>query len=707
MARLVFILGFIVFSNVIFSQNNDSLKLVISISKQDSSVFKAYRQLIDGLLDAENYKEAANYNQKFYEFGVTKKYPKAIAYHHGYRSLLHEADHQFMQSIDASIKAIHVFDSLKMQKQIGLAYRRIGDDYYELANYNKAVEFIFREIKIEEALGEKQLLSGAYLNLGNVYRVMEDYAHAEMYYLKSFDIKSEIKDSMGIANCYNNLGLIYRKKNDYKKALVIYHKSLTIYENLKNTKGIIRSYTNIGVAYKYLKNYSNAMIYFKQAFNLARKNNKQSYLANLYNNIAQLHIIQNQPNNAIPLLDSSVVISTRENSIEDLYTAHEYLSKAYNLTKNFEKAYKNHVLYKHLHDSIYNDENSKAISDLRTQFEVEKKEIEVKAVSEAEQKKLKDLAEVQKTKGIIIIVAVAFLLCVTVVFLWILFKRFSITNRQKEIIEKQKEILSEKQGEIIDSITYAKRLQLAILPSLSRLKKYLPNSFVLYKPKDIVAGDFYWLHHITEGNKEIVFVAAADSTGHGVPGAMVSVVCSNALNRAVKEFGMLNTGEILDKTRELVLETFSKSGDEIKDGMDISLCKLVFDKDEKQTVSGQWSGANNSLWYAHLLSNNVYDMKSIKADKQSIGFVEDFKPYQTHHLDLKKGEVIYLLTDGFADQFGGDKGKKFKSKPLSDLLLSCAHLNTDEQEKVISTAFETWKGNLDQVDDVTIIAIRI
>jgi ligand-binding sensor domain-containing protein/serine phosphatase RsbU (regulator of sigma subunit) len=266
---------------------------------------------------------------------------------------------------------------------------------------------------------------------------------------------------------------------------------------------------------------------------------------------------------------------------------------------------------------------------------------------------------------------------------------------QKNLIELQKHEVEEKQKEIVDSITYAKRLQRAILPSADEISKFLPDNFLYYKPKDIVAGDFYWMEHLDN----TTYIAAADSTGHGVPGAMVSVVCSNALNRAVNEFGLRDTGKILDKTRELVLETFAKSGEEIKDGMDISICRI-----NTKTNEVQWSGANNQLWY---IKNNGIEMFEIKADKQPIGKTDYPKPFTTHVLELQKGDTIYLMTDGYPDQFGGEKGKKFKYKQLEQSLVTNCNKELDEQKKLLSQSFDSWKGTLEQVDDVTIIGIRL
>ena len=275
-----------------------------------------------------------------------------------------------------------------------------------------------------------------------------------------------------------------------------------------------------------------------------------------------------------------------------------------------------------------------------------------------------------------------------------------IIEHQKEEAENQKHVIEEKQKEILDSISYAKRLQEAILPPQEFINTYIPQNFVLYQPKDIVAGDFYWAEHVGD----LFFIAAADSTGHGVPGAMVSVVCSNALNRTVKEFNITDTGKILDKTRELVLETFSKSTSDVKDGMDISL--LCIDRLKKQIY---WSGANNPLWYVQAAGTGALEatMLEIKADKQPIGKSDHAQPFTTHQIEYKEGSLFYLFTDGMADQFGGPKGKKYKYNQMKELLLSLQNKSMSEQAKSINASFNNWKGSLEQVDDVCIIGVKL
>jgi serine phosphatase RsbU (regulator of sigma subunit) len=267
-----------------------------------------------------------------------------------------------------------------------------------------------------------------------------------------------------------------------------------------------------------------------------------------------------------------------------------------------------------------------------------------------------------------------------------------VQERTAEVVE-QKRVIQAKQGEIMDSIHYARRLQEAILPPTDYIDQYIPDNFIYYQPKDVVAGDFYW----AENQNGRFYVAAADSTGHGVPGAMVSVVCSTALNRAVKEFGLAETGHILDKTRELVVETFEKSADEVQDGMDISL--LCLDSENK-TV--KWSGANNPLWY---VVNG--ELMELKADKQPVGRTEHSSPFVTHTICLEPDSVFYLFTDGLADQFGGPNGKKFKYKQFQELLLSVCSLPMSEQRIRIREKFDQWKGSFEQVDDVCVIGIAI
>jgi serine phosphatase RsbU (regulator of sigma subunit) len=298
-----------------------------------------------------------------------------------------------------------------------------------------------------------------------------------------------------------------------------------------------------------------------------------------------------------------------------------------------------------------------------------------------------------------IYLGVVFLLSFTIIFYF-----RTLVNEFEQINKKKTMLLKASNDEIKASINYAKRIQQAILPSMSLIKTHLPQSFIYYKPKDIVAGDFYWMHLLPQPNGwevdgDVVLFAAADCTGHGVPGAMVSVVCNNALNQSVKEFGITQPCLILDKTKELVIEAFAESEEDVKDGMDISLCSL-----NTKTLKLEHSGANNPLW---IIRENAKEIEEIKGCKQPIGNFEYEESFINHNVQLKKGDTIYIFTDGYVDQFGGEKGKKLKSKAFKTLLLSVVKKPIAEQKELLHTFFEDWKGDLEQIDDVCVIGVKI
>jgi ligand-binding sensor domain-containing protein/serine phosphatase RsbU (regulator of sigma subunit) len=293
-------------------------------------------------------------------------------------------------------------------------------------------------------------------------------------------------------------------------------------------------------------------------------------------------------------------------------------------------------------------------------------------------------------------------LLIIIIYLIFKWRTGQLRKRQKELetkvinattkIQLQKDKIEEAHKEITDSIVYAKRIQSAILAPPRLVKEYLKDAFILYLPKDVVAGDFYWLEKVSDTK---VLFAAADCTGHGVPGAMVSVVCNNSLNRSVREYGLTELGEILDKTRELVIEEFDKSDEEVKDGMDIALCSV-------EGMKLEYTGANNPLW---IIRDG--EILETKANKQPIGKYTDPEPFTTHSIDLSKGDTIYIFSDGFVDQFGGEKGKKLKPSNFRKLLLSIQEESMEKQKTLLDEAFESWRGDLEQIDDVCVIGVRI
>lgn len=599
--------------------------------------------------------------------------------------------------------ALQLAQKLNFSKGIANTSNIIGIIYTEQGDYPKAQDYYLKALKIDEELNDKIGKAKRFGNIGNVYRYQHDYQKSLDYYFKALRMAEEIGDKQIQANNLGNIGVVYYKQADttevhfdrskrdslYKKSLDCYFNALKMYEELGNKNGIATTLDNIGSVYKEQHDYPKSLDYYLKALKMDEKVGNKNGIARHLSNIGSIYSLTKKYEQAEKYLLQALAIGTAIGDLDGVMQREQELTRLYEKMGNPAKAlehYKKSVTAK---DTLLNADKNKEITRKAMKYEFDKKE----AAAKAEQEKKDAVQKSEERKQKIVLILTSGFLLLTLIFAVLILRSLRITRKQKNIIEIQKHKVEEHQKEIIDSITYAKRLQEAILPPLDFIRKHLPDSFILYQPKDIVAGDFYWL----EVMDSTIFVAAADCTGHGVSGAMISVVCSNALNRTIKEFGLRDTGKILDKVTELVLETFEKSDKDVKDGMDISLMAI-----NKTTRQIQWSGANNLLCYVA-----KGEIKEIKPDKQPIGKHDNRKPFTTHIVDHHPPTTYYLLTDGYVDQFGGPKGKKFKYKQLEEKLLAISGQGLEDQKKILEHIFTEWKGNLEQVDDVCIVGIRM
>ena len=569
---------------------------------------------------------------------------------------------------------------------MGIISKRNGD----LA---RAISYYQTSIKINEELDNREKMNTNYFNIGVLYRNLKEYDKALEYYEKSLAYRKEIKDTAEIARNYLAIGVIYRRMNNYDKALEYYHKALELAAMINDGEVSSHAYSNIGVIHIEQENYEEAYQFFTKAFEYIKTQNNQSNIAKHHANMSSVY--EGLGDNARAIKEAKIAYDMylEMNRIPDLSTAAKKLSDLYMKTNNYKRSlelYKEFIIYR---DSVYNENTTREVTEKEMRFEFDKQMMS-DSLARAEEERIKELEYQQElNQQKTYMYGGGFILLMVIIFSVIVFQRLKISNKQKVIIQQQKMVVEEKNREITDSITYAKRIQSAILPSMETIQESLPDSFVFYQPKDIVAGDFYW--YVKKEDK--VLIAVADCTGHGVPGAMVSVVCYNALNRAVNDFNLIDPAKILDKTAELVTDAFKKNKEDVKDGMDISLC--CFDLKNKIL---EYSGAINSLFYIH--ENKLTE---IKGDKQPIGQYANIKPFTSHHVNLAKGDKIYLFSDGFHDQFGGEKGKKFMYKRFRDLILGISSGEFSYQKTELEKEFNTWKKDLEQVDDVCVIGIKV
>ena len=711
----------------------DSLLTLLKTDKEDTTKVKHLNTLCNRLGNIGEYDKGLLYGKEALKlarsipFENGRGWSKGIANSYNRLGLIYWKQGNFSNALENYFASLKIWEKLENKEGINTCYNNIGLIYSNQGNYDKALENYFASIRIAEEIGDKRGMATAYANIGIVYYNQGNFDKALENYFSSIKNASEIGFKQAIASSYSNIGLIYWKQARYDKALEMQFTSLKINKEMGDKRGIAISYNNIGDVYAQQGQFEKALETFSSALKIHQEIGNQEGIAGSHINIGNSYLDQKKITEAKTQTLIGLSIAKKIGSKEWISNAYKTLSQCDSASGDWKSAYQNQKLFKQVNDSVFNAESAKKTAEMSALYESEKKESQIKLLEKDKEKQSAvSIAENKRHRTVLISVVSG--LSLMILFSIFMVNRFRITQKQKKVIElqkaevdkqreladsrriiaeeqrhvieiqkseveHQKHLVEEHQKDIIDSITYAKRLQEAILPPNEYVKKHLPESFILYKPKDIVAGDFYWM----EVKDDIIFIAAADCTGHGVPGAMVSIVCSNALNRTIKEFGLRNTGAILDKVTELVIETFEKSDKDVKDGMDISLLAI-----NKSTNQIHWSGANNPLWYIY--DNELID---ITANKQPIGKHDNRKPFVSQSIPFQPNTTFYLFTDGYADQFGGLKGKKFKYKQLEEKLLAGCQNSMSEQKELLDKTFDEWRGNLEQVDDVCIIGIRM
>jgi tetratricopeptide (TPR) repeat protein len=594
-----------------------------------------------------------------------------------YNSKFNETEEYYSKSLQLRIE-------INNTEAIADSYNNIGNVFYIQANYNEALKNYLVALKIYNKIKNTKGAANAYTNIGNIYNSQNNTSEALNNYNAALKTIKETKDKYVMGNIYNNIGYTYLSKGDYDKALSNFYSAQQIGEEIQNELLISYSCLNMGNIYLLQNKLQAAMSNFETALRINRKINNSNATASTLLDIGDIYIKLKNYTKAKEYFIESLNISKQIGAKEVIKSSYLMLSKMDSLQNKWDDAYKHHKLYIIYKDSIDSEEISKKTLKTTMAYEFEQKQTILKA--EQEKKDAIEATNRKKQQTILLLVSISLLLLF--LFLIVLLRTLKTTKKQKLIIE-------EKNKDIIDSINYAKRIQDALLKNEKDEIEKFPKHFVFFKPKDIVSGDFYWM---CEKEKHW-YIAVADCTGHGVPGAFMSMLGIAFLNEITANSQTLTPAEILNQLREKIVKELGQNNlySETKDGMDISLIRLTKDKDELQ-----WSGANNPLYLIHESNLTI-----IKPDKQPIGYHFNMKPFTNHTIPINTSDTLYLLTDGFIDQFGGAKGKKFMAKRFEEHILSIVNAPLNEQKTMLEKEFNAWKGELEQVDDVCVFGLKI
>jgi tetratricopeptide (TPR) repeat protein len=486
--------------------------------------------------------------------------------------------------------------------------------------------------------------------MSSIYKNQSNYSKALEYFQKSLAIQQGRKDTFEIMTCYNNIGTVYEQLSDFSKATEYYETGLKYARAINNIDGVIQSLAGMGNVMLSTDRQNEAEKYYSEVLKLATESGDLFIQSEVANSLRNIYEKQGRYKEALAMYDRHII----------------------------------------MRDSVFSQNKSKEIALRDAKYESDKREATMQAVAEEEKQKSK-----------VIIWSVVSGLLLVIVFAGFILRSLRITNKQKKIIEVQKTevekskiIIEEKNKDITDSINYAKRIQKAMLPHRKDIWETFPQSFLLFKPKAVLSGDFYFFHK----KNNCAFIAVGDGTGHGIPASLLVMILLNKLEDAVSESS--DTSEILSLLNMGVKTTLKQSEgeDSIRDGADIALCQV----DMKNRIV-RYAGANRPIW---IIRKGAISVEEIKATKKAIGgFTEDNQHFDSHEIKLQEGDTFYLTTDGYADTFGIG-GKKIMTKKFKEILLSIQNKTMKEQEKHLEDFWETWRSGTEAVDDVCVIGIR-
>lgn len=602
------------------------------------------------------------------------------------------------------------------QYSMSTSYNILGINEDNNGNYPKALDFYYESLKIAEELDENEIVGNVYGNIGLIHEKLGDYDLAYEFYIKSLNIVHESEDHDAVVTAYNNIGSLYLLQDQNDSSLFYYRKALHVANENENEYHLATALGNIGVVYEQIDNFDSSLFYYNSSLEVREQINDWDGLSNVLSNIGLIYVQKKDPRTAIKYCRRGYQIAVKNNGAYRTSLNCNCLYQSFKISGDSDSALYYHEQLDSLNHSLINDENNRIIAQKEIIYQHEKQVYKDSLEYAGELQLREETLEKNKAQDRLrTTLLVSGLITLSLLGLIIYF-RLAVAKKQKKEIEKQYKINAEQKEEIEQSINYAKLIQDSTLPTLNH-DDIFKDSFIYYNPKDAVSGDFYWI----EEDENHKYFAVADCTGHGIPGAFISMIGTILLNEIYNSKKITTPNLILNELNRLMELTLDSGDHHMKDGMDIAFCTL-----DKKTNKLHFAGANNPVWIisdkselvitkngTEITTPSKIDIEGkhlieIKADKSPIGksYVEH-KNFTLNSVQVAKGDKVFVFSDGFADQFGGEKGKKYKYKPFKILLLKNVNKSMTELNKTLNSEFIDWKGELEQIDDVCIMGVEV
>src|SRR6056297_108598 len=674
-----------------------------------------------------NYKEAHLYAREGLKISRKIKYKKGEANHLNNIGLIYLRRNIYDSAFFYIHKSYEINKKYDYKNDLASSLNNLGAIYNYRGLYKKALEVYLESLKILNELdADLAHVASVENNIGAILLTQKNYSKAQEYLQNALEKYKQVRDTFKIASTLSNLGNIYSEKKQYKKAIDYYFKAVSRYKDIGYLEGFSDIYLNIAGTYIETENYDKAITYCTKSIEISRESGDYLILGLDYVTLGEAYLKSGKYEKALKYLNDGLNVGKEIESYDIKKGAYKMLSKAYGKTSNYEKAFGAHKRFKKYSDSLLDQKQRDRILEMEMKYRFDKK----LKVRELENRRKEKLREVQiKRQRIFTYLGFSFAL-VAFVLVYIIHralrskqyvnkqlakqkaeileKNASLSQQQEEILaqrdelDQQKEIATEQRDEIVSknteitaSIQYAKSIQSALLPQQDYMNKILPDYFIFFKPKAIVSGDFYWVHQ--KGEK--LFIAVGDCTGHGVPGAFMSLLSITLINDIINSVEKYDAAYFLNLLREKVIKSLHQKNTYChnRDGMDLSFCII-----DREKMNLQFAGAYNPVYL--LREGTLYEYK---ADRMTIGIdSKNDKTFQKHTVNIQKDDVLYLFTDGFTDQLDEIRHKKFQKDRFKELLKKISNLALDEQKRRIENEFLNWKGDYEQIDDVLVMGIK-